>query len=279
MSQKIAKSCLENAVKRFEEANSSELKKWKGYCGCSIPGREIKCHHCPYFLEYLQTLQKNLESNSEKNFAIKLVPNLSPPYSSEIREQCVGMFVNGYSLTKIKALTGVNNLQHIRVWLIEEGLMKKRREYSTQEKEHCIELYLEGMTPVEVEEVTLIPADFISEWVGDAGASRPKTSYSDTQKELALSMYHEGKSYAEIEEATGISKEMVHHYTRKAKVRRKHKKKGGRPSTYSEEFKQTCLSLLEEGKTTSQVEELMGVSRGTVRKWQKKAKGTNKSEV
>jgi transposase len=93
-------------------------------------------------------------------------------------------------------------------------------------------------------------------------------------------MYHEGKSYAEIEEATGISRGMVHHYTRKAKVRRKDKNKNrrGRPSTYSEEFKQTCLSLLEEGKTTSQVEEIMGVSRGTVRRWQKKAEKTQERD-
>jgi hypothetical protein len=185
MSHKIANSCLESAVKRFEKANNEELKKWKVYCGCSIPGTKIKCHHCPYFLDYLQALQKRLESNPKKVFAIKLVPQLSPPYSSEIREQCVGMFINGYSLRRIQALTGINSLKHIRTWVVEEGLMKKRREYSSQEKQHCVELYLKGMNPVDVEEVTGISADSIRDWVFNAGVARPKNAYSDVQKELA----------------------------------------------------------------------------------------------
>lgn len=279
MTQKIAKTCLKNAVERFEVANTEALKTWKGFCGCSTPGLEIKCLDCPYCLEYIQHLQKQIHPTPEKVFAQKAPPPIASLDSEETRQQCVEMYRNGYSLNQIKQLTGFGQFPTLRRWLKEEGLLKGKKDYSQPEKEHCIQLYSQGMTPFEIESITHISVELIRAWVSDAGVARPLKRYSESQKQLALSMYEEGESFAKIREVTGICNTMVKEYAQKAKVRRKKKPKGGKPAIYSDDFQQKCLNLLEEGKTTSQVEEIMGVSADTVRKWKKIAQKTTESDI
>lgn len=279
MIQKIVQTCLKNAVERFEVANAEVMKTWKGYCGCLTPGLDIKCLHCPYLSEYIQFLQKQIDSTPEKVFAQKLPPEVSAPYSDKVRHQCVDMYRNGYSIEKIKELTGVNNFRHIRRWLNEEGLLRTKGEYSKEDKERCIQLYIQGKTPTEIEEIMGISGGEIMNLVFKSGVSRPKNHYSESQRKLALSMYEEGESFAKIEDATGISHAMVTKYACQAKVYRKKHARSGRHSPYSDEFKQKCLNLLKEGKSPPQVEEIMGVSADTVRQWRKIAQKNDESDI
>lgn len=134
-------------------------------------------------------------------------------------------------------------------------------------------MYKEAKTPLEIEEITRIPGNVIRNWVFKAGIARPKNHYSLEQQQQAISMYSQGISYSEIETVTGVppsmTKKFAHQAKTQQKVHRKRKSKGGRPPVYSSEFKQTCLDMLAQGKTLVQIEELIGVGAGSIRRWQK----------
>ena len=261
---------IKKAEQRFLTGYNSVVNSWPNHCDCEQPGGQVGCLQCPYFRELLNQLQQEVDPSKEMGLASVLSPELSPPYSDEIKQQSISMFIRGYSLQEIKKLTGVNSVVILRKWLEIEGIYQKESEYSEEQQQQCLNLYLQGKTPLEIEEVTRIPGKVIRNWVYHGGIARSKDNYSYEQKKLALSMYAAGESYSKIQNRTGIYNQKVKELALEANVSRKKKpKKGGRPPVYSDEFKQNCLDLLSQGKTPGQIEELMGVTAGTVRLWQK----------
>lgn len=256
---------FDNTVKRFIAAEAKVIQSWQGYCGCSVPGLQLKCQSCPYFMEFIQSIQTELSTEPEKVFANILPPEISPPYPDDVRQRCVQMYARGYTLPQIVDLTGVKNYRVLRRWMKEEGLMNHTAVDFEEEKQACIDLYLEGMTPVEIEAKMGISADRIRNWVYNAGVARPKNSYSEEQKQLAVLMYSQAKPYQEIEEATGIPQKTVIKFAHQAGARRRR----GRPFSHPPEVKQACLELLRSGKSAVQVEELMGISASTIHNWRK----------
>ena len=258
---------VENAGERYLNASESVMDSWRSYCGCKIPGLEIRCQTCPYFIDYIQQLQSTVDPDGQANLAVLLPSKLSPPYSSEFRRRCVSMFEFGYGVSRIQKLTGVNSLTILRRWLEQSGLYKKAGEYSQQEKQKCLDLYQSGKTPLEIEEITRISGNAIRRWASNAGISRPKNHYTQVQQQQAVLMYSQNIPYPEITAATGVPRSMVRKFAHQAKASRKRK---GKAATYSPEFKQQCFDLLAGGLKPSQVAEELGVAADTIRKWHKR---------
>ena len=78
------------------------VNSWPNHCDCSQPGGQVGCLQCPYFRELLNQLQQEVDPSKEMGLASVLSPELSPPYSDEIKQQSISMFVRGYSLQDIK---------------------------------------------------------------------------------------------------------------------------------------------------------------------------------
>jgi transposase-like protein len=216
-------------------------------------------------------IQSIIDPDSKRGMTKISPPQLSLPYSEEVKQRCVSMFKLGYSLTQIKEFTGVESVVELRHWLKDSGIYKSAKNYSQEQKQQCLDLYLSGKTPLEIENKMKISGFVISTWIHSSGIpTKPKKAYySDEQEKLAISMYVEGKSYSRINSATGIPPHRVNELAKQKKVKRKRQPKAGRPAVYSEEVKQTCLDLLAESKTPMQIEQLMGVSAGQIRLWQK----------
>ena len=257
---------VKNAGERYLDTLDSVISCWRNHCGCQQPGLKQKCQTCPYFIEYIQRLQSTVDPIGKADLAVLSPPELSPPYLEKFRRICLEMFELGYGVSRIKELTGVNSLTTLRQWLEQSGLYKKAFEYSQQEKQRCLDLYLEGKTLLEVEEITRISGNVIRRWVSDAGISRPKNYYTPRQQQQAVSMYSQNIPYAEIEAATGVPPSSVKRFASKAKAKRKRK---GKAATYSLEFKQQCFDLLAQGLKPSQVAEAQGVAADTVSRWHK----------
>ncbi len=266
---------VENAGERYIEASESVMSSWRNHCGCQIPGGEVKCQTCPYFIDYIQQLQFIVDPDGKEDLAVLLPNEVSQPYSSEFRRGCLSMFQFGYSVSRIKELTGVNSLTTLRRWLEKEGLYKKALEYSQKEKQQCLDLYQSGKTPKEIEEITRISGNVIRSWASRAGISRSKNHYTQEQQQQAVEMYAKNVPYAEIEAATGVPHRMVRKFATKAGAKRKRK---GKAATYSMEFKQECFDLLAQGLKPSQVAELKGVAADTIRKWHKRYREQQKLE-
>ena len=196
-------------------------------------------------------------------------PQISRPYSESVKRRCVSLYQLGYSLTQIKQFTGVGSVVELRNWLKEEGIYKSAEEYSPQQKQQCLELYLSEKTPLEIEEQMRISGFVISKWVCSSGIpTRPrKVHYSQEQQDLALSMYVEGESHSKIKSATSIPAHRVDELAKQKKVKRKRLPSSGRPPVHSSEVKKACLDMLDRGKTPLQVEQLMGVSVSHIREW------------
>ena len=267
---------VENAGKRYLNALKSVMGLWRSHCGCRKPGLENKCQTCPYFIEHIQHLQSEIDRNTEANLAVLLPPELSPPYSEEFRRRCLEMFEFGYGVSRIKELTGVNSLTTLRRWLEREGLYKKAGDYSRLQKQQCLELYLSGKTPKEIEEITRISGNVIRHWVSQAGIARPKNHYTQEQQQKAVEMYAKNVSYAEIEAATGVTPSMTKKFAHQAGAKRKRK---GKAATYSKEFKQECFDLLAQGLKPSEVAELKGISADTIRKWHKRYREQQQKDI
>lgn len=265
---------VKNSGERYLNALKSVMSLWRSHCGCLKPGLKIKCQTCPYYIEHIQQLQSEIDPDAEADLAVLLPPEISPPYSEEFKRRCLEMFEFGYGVSRIKELTGVNSLTNLRRWLEHSGLYKKADEYSLEQKQECLDLYLEGKTPKEIEEVTRISGNVIRHWVSAAGIARPKNHYTPEQQKQAISMYSMDIPYSEIETVTGIPPSMTKKFAHQAKASRKRK---GKTPTYSEEFKQNCLDLLAQGLRPPQIEERLGVAADTVRKWRKNHKEQQKN--
>ena len=257
---------VKNSGERYFNTLESVISQWHNHCGCLEPGLEAKCQTCPYFIEHIQQLQSIIDPDAKADLAVLLPPELSPPYSSEFKRICLEMFGFGYGVSRIKELTGINSLTTLRRWLEQSGLYKKAEEYSFDQKQECLDLYQEGKTPLEIEEITRISGNVIRHWVSKAGIARPKNHYTPEQQQQAVLMYSMNIPYLEIEAATGVPRSMIRKFARKAKASRKRK---GKAATYSKEFKQQCFDLLAQGLKPSQVGEQLGVAADTVRKWHK----------
>lgn len=257
---------VENAGERYLDATESVMDLWCNHCGCTMPGLKQKCQTCPYFIEHIQQLQFIIDLDAEANLAVLLPPELSPPYSEEFKQRCLEMFEFGYSISRIKELTGVNSLATLRRWLERGGQYKKALEYSRSQKQQCLDLYKEGKTPLEIEEITRISGNVIRHWVSKAGIARPKNHYTQEQQQQAVEMYAQNIPYAEIEAATRVRRSMVQKFACQAKAKRKRK---GKAATYSMEFRQQCFDLLAQGLKPTQVAERKGIAADTVRKWHK----------
>lgn len=251
--------------------NDSVRDSWQNHCGCLEPGLQAKCQTCPFGIEFIQKIQREIDPDSKLGMTKISPPQLSKLYSEEIRQKCVEMFGLGYSLTQIKKFTGVESVVKLRHWLKDAGIYKSAGEYSQKQKQQCLDFYMSGKTPLEIEEEMRISGFVISSWIHSSGLpTKPrKTHYSDEQKKLARSMYVEGESYSKIKSATGIPPHRVEELAKQPKVHRQREPKAGRPPVYSSEFKQTCLDLLAEGKTPLQIEQLMGVNAASIRQWKK----------
>lgn len=257
---------VQTAIGRLKSAENSLTSSWKDHCGCQKPGHKLRCQQCPFFREYIQKLQQEIDPNLSMGLAVIPPPEVSPPYSEEFKQRCLDMFDGGYSIQEIKDLTGVNSFGVLRRWLSDAGFYKKAQDYSSEQKQKCLDLYLEGKTPLEIESLTRISGHVIRSWVSRKGIARAKNHYSQEQQRLAVIMYSENKSYSEIEARTGVPRTMVKKFAYLAKASRKRK---GKAKTYSEEFRQHCLDLLAEGQTPAQIEESLGVAADTVRRWRK----------
>jgi transposase-like protein len=269
MSSQLTLNIFEQAASRFTAAEAEVLKDWHSPCNCQSPGEMSNCQNCPYFRELVQRIQEKLHSAPAEVFPVLLPPEIHSPYPSEVRQQCLELYGQGYSLEKIQQLTGVTNRQTLRRWIRKAGQLQEASDYSMAEKQRYVNLYVEGMSPSQIESLSGVPADLIRRWIWLAGVSRPRTSYSDEQKQQALALYKEGRDVKEIEALTGVYAQSVRSMAKRANLYRPRRYGGGRPPVHSPEVKQSCLKLLQEGKSPSQIEELLGVSADTVRKWKK----------
>lgn len=263
---------ISNTGEKYINAYNHEVKDfWQNHCGCSKPGLEAKCITCPFAIEFIKRIQSKIDPEGELRMIELPLTQASKPYSSEIKKRCVEIFEAGYSLTQIQKLYGIKYIVELKFWLERAGIYKSAEEYSQEQKQQCIDLYLEGKTPLEIEEITRISGFVISDWIHSLNLPprSKRIRHSDEQQQLAISMYAEGKSYSKIKSATGISSSKVRKMAQKQNVHRQKQPKAGRPPVYSEQFKQTCLDLLAEGKTAMQIEQLMGVSAGSIRRWRK----------
>ena len=261
---------------RYFKARDALTDSWQNRCGCPEPGLKLKCQTCSYFIEYIELLQLKVEMLSpQPDFAVMLPPKLAPPYSEPIKQRCLMMFSLGYSIKQIKQLNGINSFGILRRWFREAGLYKGAEEYSVAQKQECLSLYQQGKTPLEIEEINRVSGDVIRAWVSRAGIARQKNHYSPEQQQQAIALYAQGIAYSEIKTVTGVPPSMVRKFASQAKVTRKRK---GKAPTYTPEFKQNCFNLLAQGKKPVQIEELLGVSADTVRRWWKKHRELNSLE-
>ncbi len=273
MSSQLTVNIFKQAAERFTAAEAEALKDWRSPCNCPAPGEKPNCQNCPYFKELVQLIQEKLHPTPTEVFPIILPPELEQPYPLEVKQQCIDLHTQGYSLEKIQRLTGMTNRKILRCWIRQVGRLKRGTEYSQAERQHYVNLYADGMSPQHIEDVTGTSADLIREWARQAGVSRPRTRYSDEQKQQALALFQEGRDVKEIEALTGVYAKSINSMANRANLSNLHRPRrygsGGTP-VHSLEVKQSCQKLLQEGKSPPQIEELLGVSADTIRKWKKK---------
>ncbi len=270
MMSQITLKIFEQAVFRFAAVEAECLEDWSAPCHCPNPGQINSCLGCPYFKDLVEQIQNKLHQSPTKVFPVILVPEVQPPYPNEVKQQCLEMYSAGYSIEKIKQLTGVTNRQIIRRWIEAQDALKETISQEPELRSHCVNLYAEGMTPKEIEDQTGVSAEKISDWVRAAGISRPRKIYSDSQKQDSLALYQQGYRLQEIENITGVHKELIRTWAKRAKIHRARLHKTSGVPVHSLEVRESCRKFLEQGKTPPQIEELLGVSADTIRKWRKK---------
>ncbi|MBD2358875.1 hypothetical protein H6G41_30480 [Tolypothrix sp. FACHB-123] len=269
MVSKITLQIFEKAVSRFSDVEAECLKDWQAPCNCPNPGQTNSCSKCPYFKDLVLQIQNELHQSPTEVFPVILPPEIQPPYSDEVKQQCLEMYSAGYPIEKIKQLTGVTNRKIIRKWINTQDFLKEPVPNKLELRQYCVNLYAEGMKPKQIEDLTGVSAAKISHWVEAAGISRPRKIYSDTQKQNSLALYQEGYRIKEIENITGVHGELVRTWAKRAKIHRARLYKVGGIPVHSLEVRESCRKLLEQGKNPPQIEELLGINTKTIRKWAK----------
>lgn len=261
------------ASKKYAHSLQQVQQSWQGICECQEPGLQLKCHDCPYYLEWLSKLQAQLDSNAK--YPLPVATPKSEPWADGLKEICCQMFTHHYSCDQICQLTGIKERGVVSNWLQEAGLLRDINACSPSEQKFCLQLYSEGKTTGEISEIMKVTTKSLTKFANKQGVLRGKRKYLPEQKEKALEMYHEDAPFAEIESITGVPKNIVCDWAKRAKVKRKHRTNQGRKPLYSPEFKQQCFDLLASGKKPSQVGEIMGVSPDTIVKWRKQSQGSS----
>lgn len=269
MSSQLTLNIFEQAASRFTAALAEVLKDWHSSCNCPAPGERPDCQNCPYFKELVELIQAKLHPTPAEVFPVMLPPEIKPPYQEEVKQQCLDLHERGYPLEKIQRLTGVANRKTLRRWIRERGGLKTGAEYSPEEKQRYLNLYADGMSPQQIEDLTGVSADLVTDWVKMAGVAKSRRCYSDEQKQRVLSLYLEERELKEIEVLTGVRAASARSIAKRADLHRARRYRGGRPPGHPPEVKQSCQKLLQEGKSPPQIEELLGVSADTVRRWRK----------
>lgn len=264
---------FQTAVDRFHATEQPVLEDCHSSCGCPQPGTQSKCQDCPVFRAYVARLQQNVCLPGKEKLPTILAPTLQSPFSEEIKHQSVSLYNQGFTIEEIQGFIGVNRRETIRDWLYKAGALKTEGSYSSEIRQQCVELYGQGWSLKEIEDSMRVSAEAISHWVSDAGISRTKRSYSEQERHLCLELYQQGKELHEIGAVTGIHPASIREWVVEAGCLRQRRYYGsGRPPIYSQECREECLRLLEEGQTTAQVELLKGVSAGTILQWVKQSK-------
>lgn len=269
MSSQLTLKIVEQAASRLAPAEAEVNKNWHSPCHCPEPGEHPDCQNCPYFRELVELIQAKLHPTPAEVFPILLPPEIKPPYPLALKQQCLDMHQRGYSLEKIQRLTGVANRKTLRAWIRQNGSLKTGTQYSSEEKQHCLKLYADGITPQQIEDATGVPTDVIGRWTREAGVSKQHTRYSAEQKQQALELYKQERELQEIEALTGVHPASVQSMAHRANLHRPRRYRGGRPPKHPPQVKQLCQKLLQEGKSPPQIEELLCVSADTVRRWKK----------
>lgn len=269
---------FQKAVDRFSTVEEIALEDWQPMCDCQKPGIRLTCQDCPFFRAYVARLQKIVSSSEMvSNLPIILAPTLQPPFSEKVKQQCVSLYQQNCTIEEIQNFVGITSREVIREWLYEADVLKKEGSYSPEIRQQCVALYEAGKPIKEIEDQLRVSAEAISHWVNRANLSRSKPSYSSQQQQMSLTLYQQGKKLKEIEAMTAVRVEHIQAWVKEAGYKRS-KPASGRPPIYSAELREECLRLLEEGKTTAQVELIKGVTAGTILQWARKAKQTQQME-
>ena len=260
---KLASDLFREAVERFSIVESGVLPQWLSTCDCPEPGMQSKCCSCPYYKKLGQLLQQQIDPVGELGLAtIRPIKHLNP-YADAVKQQCMEMYQLGYSVDEIQELHGIPQRRILRSWLRTSGLPGRSVKYSKDEKQVCIQLYLDGWTPQEIEDQTNIAADTITDWVCTAGVAR-KTRYPAEIKQQSLELYQEGKTIAQAAQMTGVNPITLSSWVAAAGL-------GGKQKRYSKGMIDKCLRLYREGTSPKEISTLTKVKRVTIQSWIRKA--------
>jgi len=269
MFSKLTINTFEQATQRFIAAEAEALKDWHPFCNCLNPGGELECENCPYFHVLVQLIQEKLHPIPAEVFPVILPPEIKPPYSDEVKQQCVKLHTQGYSLERIQSLTGVTNCRRLREWIRQANHLDRPVEPTPELRQRCLNLHADGMSASQIEDLTGVPTKTVNDWLKAAGLFKPRLFYSTAQKEQALALYRDGRDVGEIETLTGVSAQSLGSMANRANLTRPKRVRIGRPRIHPPETRQACQNLLREGKSAVQIEELLGVSASTIRNWKK----------
>ncbi len=261
---------IKKAENKYLETFNKTKSQWHNYCGCQIPGQDNKCHHCPYFIEFVENLQKNLPLNDEYPMITPFVKE----DNEETQKLCVEMYDHNYSLDKIGKLMGIKSRTRITKYLQLAGIYRKIGQCTQEEKELALDLYQQEKSLSEVEEYTKICAQSLADYLRDKGILRRQKKFkqvcNEKEIEQIVSMYKQGFSFNEIEQVTGVTQRVFY------KILNKHnlveKKKVGAPRKYSSEIREKCIKMRQEGKTYVEIQSIMNISTTTIKNWCKEKK-------
>jgi transposase-like protein len=269
MISKLSIKTFEQAAQRFTAAEAEALKDWHPFCNCLNPGGELECETCPHFKILVQLIQQKLHPIPAEIFPVILPTEIKPPYSDEVKQQCVELHTQGYSLETIQWLTGVTNCRRLREWIRQANRLDRAVELTPELRQRCLLLNADGMSASQIEDLTGVPTNLVNNWLKEAGLFKPRLFYSTAQKQQALALYREGRDLGEIETLTGVLASSVRSMANRANLSQPKRVKMGRSRIHSPEVRQSCRNLLREGKSPVQIEELLGVSANTIRDWKK----------
>lgn len=256
-------NCLESAGNKYLKALEKTKSLWHSYCGCETPGLETKCHGCPYFIEFVENMQKNLPEEQEYSW----ISTPSRSCDEGVKKLYLEMFDNGYSISRIIQLVGVGSYKTVKSFLRENKKFRTVVNATSEEKDLICRLYLEGKIPLEIEAITAICEDSIRSYVRKKGIIRSLKIYSKEEKEKAVKMWFNGSTYIEIREATGMTSTVLCKTIKEYDLTRE--KKIGAPRKYSQEVIEQCIKMREEGKTYVEIEYIMNVPTTTISNWYK----------
>lgn len=262
-------NCFENAANRFIKAEAEVLSESESPCQCSVPGGIRECKNCVYFIELVEEIQHKLAPNPEQVFPQVFVSPCFPPYANTVLQQCLELRMQGYSLTKISRMTGLNDRTFLRKFLKDQGLLKGLADCNESDKQHCIELYKAGKLPLEIEDETGIRADVISIWVGYGKDLKSQVVYTPDQRQICLSLYLKGKSFKEVEKLTGVKSEAIRYWARETDVVRKKGERTVGSFVYPQEVRDACRELWEKRYSAVQIAEMLNIGVTTVKRWKK----------